>query len=324
MSQTLKIKNFSELNVVEPTSLLDNVAAGATTIPVQNNQGFVANGYFIVGRLGSETTEVLTVASTIGATTIVSSTATVRTHSIHEQVHLLYGDKIRVYRAANVDGSPPADVAYSQIAEINIDYDQASTSYTDPNGSNLYWYKSTYYNSTLDVETALVSSSALRGGSYGNYATLSSIRQAAGLQNNSNITDALIEEKRQTAQSIINSALSGRYTVPFTSPIPQLVAEMTRLLAAGYLLTQELGGNSSNSGVFYSEGLAMIERVTNADKTGLLDRLDAGSLTLVDAVGTSQALSGGGNFKGWPNKDTAAASAENGGGERKFRVSDRY
>lgn len=314
MSQTLRIKNFSTLNILEDTTLLDDVAAGVSTIPVVNNQNFVANGYFIIGRLSSDTAELLTVNSTIGVTTVISNANTVRAHTKHEDVHMLYGDKIRIYRAPNVDGSPPADGTYSMLAELDIDYDQSSTSYTDASGDDTFWYKSVYYNSTLDTETALVSSSALRGGSYGNYATIDSIRNQAGLQNNRYITDAKIEEKRQAAQSYINSTLTGRYTVPFSRPINPLVSEMTRLLAAGYLLTQEIGTTNVST---YREGQAMIDRVYNADGTGLLDRLNVGELSLLDETGVSTELSSSSSsYGGWPNSTTEDAAM--------FKVSDVY
>lgn len=320
MPQNLNINNFGKLNVKEKAELNADVAAAATAIVVSSNKDFAANDFAVIGRLAGESSEKVTVG---GVTTDVGITVSALkfAHTRYEEVTSLFGDQIRIYSADNVDGTTPADGSFSLLTTVDIDTDQQETSYTDAAGGEGKWYKITYYNSLSTNETALTDSTAVRGGGYGNYASIESIRGQAGLINNRNITDARIEEKRQAAQSLINSTLTGRYAIPFVSPINPLIAEITRLLSAGYLLTQEFGQTSTST---YREGQEMLNRVTNIQNTGILDKLNVGTLTLQNAQGISQESSTSSNYNGWPNATTETASADDGGGVRGFRISDRY
>lgn len=321
MSQKLTISNYSKTNIVEETELTADAAASQAVIAVVSNQNFAANSHYVIGRIASEGLEKLLVLSVAGSTGITATTNLVRGHSKFEKVTRLFGDKIRIYRASNVDGSQPADGDFTLLTTVNIDYDGSQTEYTDADGSSSYWYKSTFYDSVGLTESSLAQSDAVRGGGYGNYASIESIRTQAGLTNNRFIADSVFEEKRQAAQRLIDSELNGVYVVPFTAPINPLISEITRLLAAGYVLTQEY---ANSGGVIFAQGQAMIDRVTNDDKNGLLDRLNKKELKLTDAEGSPESVTDSGTFSGYPNSTTATALPENGGGARSFRVSDRY
>ena len=319
MSQTLKLNNFPEANIVEQTELNADAAAG-TSFTLKDNQGFAAADFVLFGTPGSETGELRTV-DTVNAnlTGLTITAATKLAHDRFDQVSKLFGNKMRIYRAANSDGTQPADASFSLYATIDIDPDQASTTYTDADGSADYWYKRTFYNSTSTGETPLSEAIAYRGAQYPEYATEEEIRSKAGLQGNRWITDEKIIEKRKAAQSVINATLTGLYTTPFTPPVNPLINEITQLLAAGYLLTQESTNASSRA-----EGQALIDQATNAQGTGLLDKLNKKELKLVGLVGDAQTVTDAGGYNAWPNGDTAEADAEDGGGARMFRVSDRY
>ena len=321
MSQTITIANYPAKNILETTKLTADANSGQAVLLVENNQNFSADKHVVIGRIGSEILEKILVLSIASTTTITSTTNLARTHQKFASVTRIYGNKMRIYRASNVDGTAPADGSFALLDTVDIDFDDQQTKYTDTNGSSAYWYKVTFYDSVGLTETALGDSTAVRGGGYGNYTSVESIRKEAGLQNNVYIADELIDEKRQAAQALINSTLSGRYVVPFSSPINPLIAEITRVLAAGYVLTKEFGNTSSST---YKEGVDKIERITNKDKTGLLDRLDSGSLSLVGETGVSEESATGGNTAGWPNSSTATASASVGGAVRQIRMSDRY
>ena len=321
MSQTVTISNYSEKNILETTSLSADAASGQAVLTVENNQNFSADKHVLIGRKGSETVEKIQVLSVAGVSTITATANLAKSHQKFDTVTRLFGNKVRVYRASNVDGSQPADGSFTLLTTVDIDYDDQQTSYTDADGSSDYWYKATFYDSVGTTETPLGDSGAVRGGGFGNYTSIESIRKEAGLQGNTYVTNELIDEKRQAAQAYINSALAGRYEVPFTSPINPLIAEITRVLAAGYVLTKEYGNTSSST---YKEGKDKINSVTNEDKTGTLDRIDSGSLTLVGATGVSVAATGGGNTAGWPNGTTATAQSTVGGAPRLLRMSDRY
>lgn len=323
MSQTLKLTNYPVENIIEETLLNADMAAG-TSMTVRDNQGFSADDFILIGNKGSETGEIRTVA-TVNAD-LVSVTITAATKLAHdrfEPVYKLFGDQMKLYRAANVDGSIPANASFSVVATIDIDPDQQSTAYTDSTGSSDYWYKRTFYNQTSTEETPLADAPAYRGAQYPAYATIEQIRNKAGLENNRWITDEKVDEKRRSAQSIIDARLQGTYTVPFTPPVNQLINEITQLYAAGLLLTQSysVGG----AGV-RTQGETMLNEVTNDNGTGLLDKLDSQVLRLTDLTGTSETSTVAAiGYSSWPNDSTETADYDDGGDNGPgFRRSTRY
>lgn len=322
MSQKLTINNYSDINILEETELTADAASAQAVIAVTNTDGFATNSHYVIGRIGGESLEKLLCLSVAAPTGITATTNLVRSHKQSEKVTKIYGNKARIYRASNSDGSQPADADFSLLTTVDLDFDGSDTTYTDTAGSSDYWYKFTYYDSVATTETPLAQSTAVRGGGVGNYASLASIRKQAGLENNRYISDDKIEEKRQAAQRLIDAELNGVYVIPFVAPINPLISEITRLLAGGYLLTQEYTINSG--GRLYAEGQSMIDRVTNKEKTGLLDRLNSKELKLTDVTGAPETTSGVSTYSGWPNATTETADPTVGGGARGFRVSDRY
>lgn len=318
MSQTISAPNFGQLNIKEKSKLDADAAVAATNLTVQYNDNIAADDILFIGRIGSESGEAKEIASTSNATAIVLAAGLSKPHTRFEDIITLFGDKIRIYYAANVDGTEPSDDDATLLQTVSIDYDQMETSYTDDDGGSDRWYKYTYYNSGSGSETPLSESRWRRGGNVGNYASIESIRRKAGITNNRYITDAYVEEKRQFAQALINSTLVGIYTLPVSEPIPELLAEITRLLAAGSLLLSDYGPLNS---LDTKEGQAMIDQVMNKDKTGYLDRLDSKQLVLIGQDGVSLAIEGSGDsFKMYPDENTATDDVENGGGPRMFRT----
>jgi len=315
MSQTIKINNFSSLNIKERTELDADVAAAATSLSVKNNQNFAANDIVYVGRLGSDTGENL-VASGISNATTIGVSALARPHNRFDDVHSLFGNKIRIYRAANVNGTAPADASFSLLATVDIDFDQVSTTYTDADGSSSYWYKFTFYNSTASTETTLPDSTASRGASYGLYCSVDDVKQKAGLQNNKYLPDSLVDQKRQAAKAYIDAELTGLYVVPFTTPINPLIREVAQLLAAGYLLTSEFGASSAST---RAQGQEFIDAAK-----AILTRINNKELKLTGVTGEADTVTNAGGYNAWPNGETATTQGEYGGAERQFRMSDRY
>lgn len=321
MSVTIKVNNFSSTNIKEKTYLPTGPTAGATSLVVESGDNISQNLYVYVGSLGSDASE-LRVVSSISNDTITVP-ALEKNHDDLTEVTVLRFNQIKLYRASNVNGTVPADGSFSLLGSaLDLDLDNLQTTYIDDIGSSAYWYKFTFYNSAALTETNLADAVAVRGGGYLAYAKLDDIRRRAGLANNKWVTDEVIDEKRQAAQQMINSTLAGMYTIPFTAPINQLIAECTMLLAAGYLLTDSYGPLTSLN---TNEGQQMIDRVMNDKKTGILDRLNTKDLILTGADGVDTSIPGTGNsFSGWPNSTTATTDPSSGGSVRKIRMSDRY
>lgn len=322
MAQTLEINNFSAPNILELSQLDADNAAGDVTLTIKNNNNIGVNDFIVIGTLGSETSEIKKVSAVSGATGLTVPALSFK-HNRFEAITKLFGDQITVYRAANVNGIQPADASFAVFSGSNfsIDIDQLATNFSDSTGSSSYWYKYVYTNSVSGLSTNLADSSSARGQGYNNYASLDDIRGQAGFRNARYITDAMIDEKRQTAQQTINAMLVGLYTIPFQSPINPLVRDMTIRLAAGWLLLQQYSHVANANTV---KGQDMVDSVTNKDKTGDLDKLALGNLTLTDANGNAMDIEGAGAdaFNSWPDTTTASAAASDGGGARLFRISD--
>lgn len=317
MSATVKVDNYGSVNIREEAQLNAVVAAAASALVLNNTQNIAANDYLLIGARGTQSCELLPVLSNDSATGVTLSSPLKLPHVRFEPVVKVFGNKIKLYRAPNVDGTQPADAAFVYLDIFDIDADQFFTYCADPNGSSAYWYKFTYYNSATTAETSLADSGCARGGVGGNYCSIDDIRQKAGLMYNTFITDAMIDVERQSAQAIINSKLSGVYTLPFTAPISPLIRKITILLAAGAVLLGDYGPLNNLS---TADGQSKID-----EAMGLLDQLDVKTLVLTDASGVDTSIPGSANgYSGWPDVTTAAALPENGGGDFMIRVSDRY
>jgi hypothetical protein len=310
MSTLLRVDNFASRNIKERIRLSADVAAAATALTVENNQGATVDYPVLIGPRGREQTELRRVLSVAGASTINLSAALSFAHVSGDEGVILFGDQIKVYRAANVDGRTPADASFAAFlaSPVNIDFDQLMTDIQDPSGSSSYWYKFSYYNSTTTDETSLADSIAVRGGGFGHYASVDAIRDEAGFSRNENIKDATIATYRDRAESIINSKLHGFYTLPLSSPIPGNITAITVLLAAGLLMNKEYG--AMNTGGTSTEGKAKVD-----DAMAMLTELVSGDATITDQADTG--LDTSDRVSGYPDDSEDA-------GDFKFTMEDVY
>lgn len=312
MADLLILNNFPALNLVEKTKLSADVAAAATTFTVKNPDGYSdTNGeediiiIGLPGQDGSEKKEIVTISSSTFTVAALSFA-----HKKYTPVASLRGDQIKIYRAANVDGTQPADADFSLLATVNIEVDQQYTEYNDEDGGNGYWYKQTFYHSVKDEETDIADSIAVRGGGYGHYVTVEQVRKSAGFKGNDNIPDADIAEARDDAESTVKGALySGGYVLPINDPIPGSVVRITRQLAAAYLLQEEYGAAAQGTN---KDGYEKEDKIMTR-----LEAIQEGKITLTD-VHTEEEESKVDAVSGWPNDNTEDASEANAGGERRF------
>lgn len=306
MPATIKIDNFGSINIKEISQVDVEALAAQAVVALKSTQGLAVSDFCIIGQRGTERAELRRILSIADPNITLTANLLYR-HSKFEPFASLYGDKIKLYRAANVNGTQPADGSFAAVGSVvDIDPDQMATSVTDSTGSDQFWYKFTYYNSVALSETSLADSSAARGGSADTYCSIDEIRAEAGISNNQYITDADVTTQRSAAQDRINSALSGIYTVPFTAPISPLIQKITVLLAAGYILKREYGVTSS---INNQRGQMKIN-----EAEGYLTRLDTKDLILTDTTGTDTSIPGSASgVTGWPNADTTNAEDADGG-----------
>jgi hypothetical protein len=315
MSQTLQLSNFDNPNIGETTQLNADVAVADTTLTINFSDDIEAGDLLYLSRLGSESGEVVTIATIVDADSVTASAAT-KPHNRFEEATVLFGDQIKIYRATNVDGSLPDDDTFSFLDTTNIDYDQSTTTYIDDNGGSGYWYKYIYRNSSSGEETLLSDSSAARGGGVGNYCSIQAVREEAGFQNNKYINDSQINNERQAAQDEINAELNGIYTIPFEAPISPLITRITKTLAAGFLLSKDYGVVNKFS---TNNGDAKVKEARD-----MLQKLSTKEYVLTDNSGTDTSIAGTGrSFGGYPDS-AGTTGAIDSDSKRGLRMSDVF
>ncbi|WP_425005770.1 phage protein Gp36 family protein [Mycolicibacterium sp. S3B2] len=290
MPTTLAIESFSQNNIRERSVLAVGAAVGDTTLTLESTQGFGANDIVYIGQLSREGCERAVIQSVDDATTVTLSSALTLAHGRFESVTSVVGDKIRIYRAVNVDGTVPEQASFTVLITRSIDPDQQSTYYTDSSGSSSYWYRYTYYNETSLAETDLDESDAKRGDDFGHYASLTEIRKEAGFENAHNLSDTVVDQQRRIAESEINGALGGRYTVPF-SPVPDRIHTLTIQLAAALLMAHAYRGSRGRDELKTARAL--------------IAAYQSGEQTITDESGT--AITSGESIASYPDENAHRA-----------------
>lgn len=135
---------------LEQTLLSQYAAGGVTTLVVKGNQGFANTNKILIGPMGTENAEIVSVNAAVTAGTALTVTTTVFPHNANEPVYVLEYNQVKFYRSTTgVAG------AYSLLATVDVDVDNENlqTVYDDSTGSSSYYYKISYYNSVTSFET---------------------------------------------------------------------------------------------------------------------------------------------------------------------------
>lgn len=139
-----------ETDSLEKSYLSNPYTAGTTSIEVKNNNRYAANDRIMIGEMGNEATEIVTISSVNANGTTVVIGATVFSHSADDPVYQMPFDQVKFYRST--DGG----TNYSVLSTQNMDVDNADlqTKYDDTTGLSTYYYKFTFYHSISTVESA--------------------------------------------------------------------------------------------------------------------------------------------------------------------------
>ena len=135
---------------LEKSYLGRSYAAGTTSFLVKNSDRFVVGQRILLGEMGRERSEILTVDTIANAKTITTTTGSEFPHDADDPVYALEYDQVRIYRSTSgVNG------AYNLLATVDIDVDNAdnATYYNDVNALNTYFYRIAYYDSVEDMES---------------------------------------------------------------------------------------------------------------------------------------------------------------------------
>ena len=137
---------------LEKSYLTIPMVAGAVSITVSNNDRFVTAQKIMIGEMGNERTETVTLSGTITPGAAMTIGATLYAHDADTPVYVLKYDKVRFYRSTTGSAG-----AYSQLAEVVVDVDNSSleTVYDDIAGLTSYFYKVSFYGTYDSTETDL-------------------------------------------------------------------------------------------------------------------------------------------------------------------------
>lgn len=145
IGNTIEIPN--EIDVKTLTYLGNNIAAGATNVPVDNANSFTAGAILLLlSSMGAENSEIVA-ASSHTVNNFVTA-ATVMAHSRGDAVQELKYDQIVVSKSATIDG------VYAPLATVTLQTTQQKTVVFDSAGLTTTYYKVQWKNS----QTAAVSS----------------------------------------------------------------------------------------------------------------------------------------------------------------------
>jgi len=141
------------------------------------------------------------------------------------------------------------------------------------------------------------------------YISTDEVRSEAGFDANTVITDANIELLMDKSNSEIDSTLLLVYVLPLAS-VPDIIADVAKLLSAGRLLAKQYAGIDS---AIQKEGWAKMK-----EARGILKQIAERKMVLIGTDGNQLARIATGKPSGWPNSTTADEDEDNAGGGRMF------
>jgi len=163
----LKAKHPSLEN--EKAYLAQPNSAGDIITYLKSVQGLAQDMYVVMGKVGSEKTEVVLITGINTTNKTISHAALNYGHGVDSPVTVIKYNQVRFYKSATIDGT------YSLVATVDVDVDDTETKYDYPTGLATDYYKVAYYNETTDTES--LKSDPLLGSGYSRNALYSMIQE---------------------------------------------------------------------------------------------------------------------------------------------------
>lgn len=274
-----------DLVLGEQSNFSADEAVGQTVLSCYNAQGLSVNDFVILGRLGSETSEIhriSSIASDLLTITLVSSTKF--SHSIDEQIIKIRFDKRKFYRSTTKTGTYSHLSSEGSPVDIEVDKPEG-TEFEDSSGSSSSWYKVTYYNSYTGLESSTDDATPAQAGDTEHYTSIFKIKDEAGFKENSYLSTETVQRYRLEAEAQVESAIVTVYSLPLSEK-PKLLQHIVTLLAGGLLLSKEYGMEADVE--ISKTGERKIKRAEE-----LLQMISDGKLTLLDSDGSILSKSSG-------------------------------
>lgn len=145
----IKVRNLLDLNA--PISYLtSSVAAGGTTLPIQNINQYTGNWAIQLGKSGEEKAEILLLSSNVTGTALNTTGTTRFDHQTDTPVYAIKYDQL-VFERSTVGTAGTATPMSS--GTISISPDSQYTFFDDTSGSTTYAYKTYFRASILAVNS---------------------------------------------------------------------------------------------------------------------------------------------------------------------------
>ena len=260
--------------LTELSYLAADVTANAGTLTVDNVNGLAANDYLIIEKIGTETAEIVKIASVLGQV-ITLSVNTVFAHTDNTQIQKILYNQRKFYRATSKTGTYSLLTGGTKTIEVDR---PDGTFFEDTDGLSTSWYKATYYNATTLQETSLDDCTPSGGNDSDHYTSVYAIRKQAGFDESYGLSDETVSDYRDEAESEFESRIAAIYTVPLTYK-PKISRQIVNLLAAGNLLIKEYGMEADIE--ISKSGARMLARANE-----LIEKILKGTLKLLNENGT--------------------------------------
>ena len=305
MARVLQAPTEYDIVQREKTELSSDASAGSSVaLSVDNNDGFAANDYVVIGQEGSEEAELQQVSSISGNGTITVGTLKFN-HKAGVPVTKYRYNQRKFYGAETETGTYTELTGEGSPVDIQVDDPQGTIlEYT---GSTYTYFKATYYNETTGDETDSDDAEATEADETLRYTSIYKIRKHAGIVDNPYYTDDQIEIKRKQAENEIKSAIYSRYTLPLDE-IPFILCHIATILAAGYIGYEEFE-DQDLAVKWLGEGRALLKAIKNGKQVLL-----ASDGTELSRVTRSDTL------RGYPDSTLDDSTTEG----IKFKVSDKF
>lgn len=140
-----------DTSYLEKSYISRSYPAGISAVLIKNSNKFTAGAKVLIGSMGRERSEILTVNGTgLTPTNLPFTSNTLFPHDADDPVYVLDYDKIRIYRSTSGQNG-----IYTLLTTVDIDVDNAdnSTYYDDANALETYWYQVSYYDSVTNEES---------------------------------------------------------------------------------------------------------------------------------------------------------------------------
>lgn len=136
---------------LEKSYLAQSYPLGVTSVEAKNNLEFVINDRVMIGEMGQEKTEIVTVSAVNANGTTLTVGTTLFPHEANSPITKLQFDQVKFYRSiTGLDGT------YNILPTVALDVDNGDlvTTYDDTSAASGYYYKVSMFHSLNLIESA--------------------------------------------------------------------------------------------------------------------------------------------------------------------------